>query len=237
MIDSPATQTASRKLHLLVDFDGTIASIDTVDALLLAHAEPKWLDIEAAWVNGQIGSRDAMAAQVALLRAKPADLDAFVDTIELDPGFATFAQFCSTAKIPVTVVSDGLDRVVSSVLAKHDFTFPVRANHLEQIGPDRWRLAFPHAADGCQSGNCKCRTPTKPSEFRVLIGDGRSDFCAASSVELCLAKSKLIRHCEEEGIAYVPFHDFHDVAQIVRDLASGAKTPAMLARHKDTTHA
>lgn len=237
MTTANAPPKAPLQLHLLVDFDGTIATIDTVDALLLLHAEPKWLDIEAAWVAGQIGSRDAMTAQVALLRAKPADLEAFVQTIDIDPGFAAFAQFCTTAKIPVTVVSDGLDHVVASVLAKHNFTFPVRANHLEQIGPDRWRLAFPHAADGCQSGNCKCRAPTTTGEFRVLIGDGRSDFCAAATVDLCLAKSKLIQHCEEEGIPYVPFHDFHDVTQILRDLVSGAKTPIALARHKDTTHA
>jgi 2-hydroxy-3-keto-5-methylthiopentenyl-1-phosphate phosphatase len=237
MTYTPAAQAGPQKLHLLVDFDGTIASIDTVDALLLLHAEPKWLDIEAAWVAGQIGSRDAMAAQVALLRAKPADLEAFVQSIEIDPGFAAFAQFCSAAKIPVTVVSDGIDHVVSAVLAKHGFTFPVRANHLEQVGPDRWRLSFPHAAEGCQSGHCKCRAPTKSGEFRVLIGDGRSDFCAAGTVELCLAKSKLIQHCADEGIPHVPFQDFHDVTQILRDLVSGAKTPTALARHKDTTHA
>jgi 2-hydroxy-3-keto-5-methylthiopentenyl-1-phosphate phosphatase len=237
MTTANAPPKAPLQLHLLVDFDGTIATIDTVDALLLLHAEPKWLDIEAAWVAGQIGSRDAMAAQVALLRAKPADVAAFVDTIEIDPGFSAFANFCSGAKIPVTVVSDGLDHVVSAVLAKHGFSFPVRANHLEQVGPDRWRLSFPHAADGCQSGHCKCRAPTKSTEFRVLVGDGRSDFCAAGTVDLCLAKSKLIQHCEDEGIAYVPFQDFHDVTQILRDLASGAKTPGVLTRQKDASHA
>jgi 2-hydroxy-3-keto-5-methylthiopentenyl-1-phosphate phosphatase len=237
MTDSPAAQAGSLNLHLLVDFDGTIASIDTVDALLLLHAEPKWLDIEAAWVAGQIGSRDAMAAQVALLRAKPADLEAFVQSIEIDPGFAAFAEFCRAAKIPVTVVSDGIDHVVRAVLAKYGFNLPVRANHLEQVGPDRWRLSFPHAAEGCQSGHCKCRAPTKAGEFRVLIGDGRSDFCAAATVDLCLAKSKLIQHCVDEGIPHVPFQTFHDVTQILRDLASGAKTPVALARQKDTTHA
>ena len=223
--------------HLLVDFDGTIATIDTVDALLSLHAEPRWLEIEDAWVAGKIGSRDAMAAQVALLRMDATALDAFADSVEIDPGFLAFAAFCIDTTLPVTVVSDGLDRVVERVLANHGIAFPVRANHLEQTANDRWRLTFPYAADGCTSGNCKCRAPSKAGLHRVLIGDGRSDFCAAGTVDLCLAKSKLIDHCAAEGIPYVAFTDFHDVARIVKSLISGAVIQPTLAQGKDVIYA
>ncbi|MEQ1697344.1 MAG: HAD-IB family phosphatase [Hyphomicrobiaceae bacterium] len=223
--------------HLLVDFDGTIAMIDTVDALLSLHAQDEWLEIEQDWVAGKIGSREAMAAQVALLHLDSAALDAFVDNIALDPGFADFAGFCVANNLPVTVVSDGLDHVVKRVLANHDLDFPVRANHLEKVGHDRWRLTFPHSAEGCASGNCKCRAPTNPASFRILIGDGRSDFCAAREVDLCLAKGKLIDHCRAQGIPHVAFRDFHDVTQIMSDLTSGRVSPAALIQGKEAYHA
>jgi 2,3-diketo-5-methylthio-1-phosphopentane phosphatase len=224
-------------LQLLVDFDGTIAMIDTVDALLSLHAEPRWLEIESAWLAGKIGSRDAMAAQVALLRLDATELDTFADSVALDPGFLNFAAFCAAQNLPVTVVSDGIDRVVQRVLTRHNLDFPVRANKLEQISHERWLLMFPHAADGCTSGNCKCRTPSPDGAFRILIGDGRSDFCAAATVDLCFAKGKLIEHCRSEGIAHIAFRDFNDVTRILSDLASGATTASALVQGKEAFHA
>ena len=227
----------SLQLHLLVDFDGTIAMIDTVDALLSLHAEDAWLEIETAWIAGKIGSREAMAAQVALLKLDATALDTFIDSVALDPGFASFVALCRASQIPVTVVSDGIDHVVTRVLARHGVPFPVRANHLEQTGGERWHLTFPFSAEGCSSGNCKCRAPTAPGSFRVLIGDGRSDFCAAATVDLCLAKGKLIDHCQSEGIAFVAFRDFHDVTRIMGDLTSGRVSLAALIEAKEAYHA
>ena len=224
-------------LHLLVDFDGTVAMIDTVDALLSLHAEDAWLEIEQEWVVGKIGSREAMAAQVALLKLDSTELDTFIDSVVLDHGFPSFVALCRETQLPVTVVSDGIDHVVTRVLARHNVPFTVRANHLVQTAGDRWALSFPHAADGCSSGNCKCKAPTAPGAFRVLIGDGRSDFCAAGTVDLCLAKGKLIDHCREKGIPHVAFRDFHDVTRILSELVSGRATPAGLIQAKETSHA
>jgi 2-hydroxy-3-keto-5-methylthiopentenyl-1-phosphate phosphatase len=229
--------TPPADLHLLVDFDGTIAMIDTVDALLSLHAEEAWLEIEQEWVAGKIGSREAMAAQVALLKLDATALDTFIDSVVLDPGFASFVALCRLNQIPATVVSDGIDHVVTRVLARHNVPFTVRANHLMQTGGERWALSFPHSAEGCSSGNCKCRAPTANGAFRVLIGDGRSDFCAAATVDLCLAKGKLIDHCREKGIPHVAFRDFNDVTRILSDLVDGRASPAALIQAKETLHA
>ena len=231
------TPQPGQNLHLLVDFDGTVAMIDTVDALLSLHAEDAWLEIEQEWVAGKIGSREAMAAQVALLKLDSTALEAFIDSVVLDPGFQTFVTLCRESQLPVTVVSDGIDHVVTRVLARHGVPFTVRANHLVQTGGERWALTFPFSADGCSSGNCKCQAPTADSAFKVLIGDGRSDFCAAGTVDLCLAKGKLIDHCRQKGIPHVAFRDFHDVTRIMGELVSGRTSPAALTQRKDTLHA
>ena len=228
---------AKPAVHLLVDFDGTIAMIDTVDALLSLHAEDAWLEIEQEWVVGKIGSRDAMAAQVALLKLDLTELDTFIDSVVLDHGFASFVALCREKQLPVTVVSDGIDHVVARVLARHNVPFTVRANHLIQTGGERWALSFPFSAEGCLSGNCKCKAPTAPGSLRILIGDGRSDFCAAGTVDLCLAKGKLIDHCRQTGIPHVAFRDFNDVTRIMSDLVSGRVTPAALVQAKEAKHA
>ena len=236
--NSMATANGPRiQPHLLVDFDGTVAVIDTVDALLSLHAEDAWLEIETAWIAGKIGSREAMAAQVALLKLDATELNTFIDSVVLDPGFSAFVELCRTSQLPVTVVSDGIDHVVTRVLARHNVPFTVRANHLVQTGGERWALSFPFSADGCLSGNCKCKAPTAPDSYRILIGDGRSDFCAAGTVDLCLAKGKLIDHCRSEGIPHVAFRDFHDVTRILSDLVSGRVSPAALTQGKEAFHA
>ena len=167
---------------------------------------------------GRIGSRECLARQIDLVRASPTALDAFARDATIDPHFPAFAALCAAYGLPVTIVSDGLDRVATTMLARAGLTIPVVANHLEHIGGDRWRLGFPHAREGCRSaaGNCKCtRLAAEPGTLRVLIGDGRSDFCAAASADLVLAKDALAAHCRDNGIGYQPFADFADASAIL----------------------
>jgi 2-hydroxy-3-keto-5-methylthiopentenyl-1-phosphate phosphatase len=197
--------------HVLVDFDGTIATVDTTDALLERFALPQWQDIEAAWKAGHIGSRECMVRQVDLIRATPADIDGFIGGLDIDPGVAAFFAYARELGLEVTVVSDGLDRTVNAVLARCGIEAAARANHLEHVGADRWRLSFPHAKSDCAalSGNCKCATPhAAPVSLRVVVGDGRSDFCVAEQADFVLAKSKLIDHARLHKLPHATFATF-----------------------------
>ena len=167
------------KCHVFVDFDGTIASLDTTDFLLERFAAPRWRQIEDDWKAGLIGSRECLVRQIDLVRATPAQLDDFIEHIEIDPGFPAFVALCCEQGHEVTVVSDGLDRAVEAVLKRHDLELSFYANHLEWRGQDRWRLRFPYARSDCEalSGNCKCQfTEEARLDLRMVIGDGRSDF-------------------------------------------------------------
>ncbi|WP_158280097.1 HAD-IB family phosphatase [Azospirillum sp. TSH100] len=212
-------------ITLFIDFDGTISREDTTDLILQRFADPAWEAVEEAWARGEIGSRDCMARQVALLRALPADLDGFAGGIEVDPDFPAFMALCRRHGIAVTVLSDGLDRVARSVLRRLEFDVPVLSNRLRWQGDDRWQLEFPHARPDCASaaGNCKCSRfsvpPGKAADGRVaaLIGDGRSDFCAAEQADAVFAKGKLAHHCRETGIPHTAFSGFGDLAPRFED--------------------
>lgn len=208
----------------IVDFDGTISREDTTDRVLARFADPGWEAIEAEWVAGRIGSRDCMQRQIALLRASPDVFDTFVEALEIDRHFPLFALRCRQAGIPVTVVSDGLDRTIRIALERIGLgDLPVIANHLEPVGHDRWRLTSPHAApeNACSSGTCKCRVSGNGDRpLTLLVGDGRSDFCVAGQADLVFAKKNLIAHCRDNGIHHQPFADFSEAVGLLEDLLS-----------------
>lgn len=211
----------------LIDFDGTISCQDTTDRILERFAAPGWEEIEADWATGRIGSRECMERQVALLRVSPDVFDTFAATLEIDWGFAAFVRLCQRRNIPVTVVSDGLDRTIRILLRRAGLgSLPVVANHIEPIGGDRWKLSSPYAAPGraCASGTCKCRVASGLSRpLTLLVGDGRSDFCLAGEADLVFAKKSLLAHCRENGIPHRPFTSFSEaIALLEAELAEAA---------------
>lgn len=197
------------KCRVLVDFDGTIAPIDTTDLLLERFAAPAWRDVEEDWKAGRIGSRECLVRQIDLVRATPAAMDAFIDTLEIDRAFPGFVNLVRRLGHAIVVVSDGLDRTIRRVLDRDNVSVPYFANHLQWRGDDRWRLTFPHAKSDCTalSGNCKCGF-AQPRTLTILIGDGRSDFCLAERADLVLAKASLLAHCRAADLPHIPFEDF-----------------------------
>lgn len=199
--------------HVFVDFDGTIAPVDTTDLLLERFADPKWMAIEEEWKSGRIGSRECLVRQIDLVRATPEEIDDFVSRIDIDPGFEDFIALCRRHGHAVTVVSDGLDRTVGAVLKRHGFDLPYRANQLSWLGENRWKLSFPHSRSDCRalSGNCKCQfSDAAVGHVRVVVGDGRSDFCVSERADLVLAKGALARHCRTHELPHYAISSFEE---------------------------
>lgn len=213
------------------DFDGTIAPVDVTDKLLEAYAEPGWLEIEAAWLEGTIGSRECLSRQVALVKAPLRDIDRLADTIAIDPHFLDFAGDCAAQGIRLIVVSDGLDRMIERILSRHRLGhLEVFANALLTVGPKTHRMLSPHQDPFClaASGTCKCAViqdvrDELPGTRVLFVGDGRSDFCAAARAsDVVAAKSKLLAHMKTINQPCRPFTTFADVRRILSDLTSGA---------------
>jgi 2-hydroxy-3-keto-5-methylthiopentenyl-1-phosphate phosphatase len=211
--------TQRMSTHVYVDFDGTIMACDTTDFLFERFALPAWRDIEAEWASGKIGSAECMRRQVDLLRVTPAGLDAAVADLEIDPGFEDFVSNLQDQGIGISVVSDGLDKVIAATLRRCGLDVPYFANHLVSQGADRWLLEFPYSRPDCSvaAGHCKCsRTGDgKPEHFKVVVGDGRSDFCIAGRADLVLAKASLLDTCKAKGLPHLPFRDFYEVTELL----------------------
>lgn len=206
-------------IDVFVDFDGTIAPDDPTDSLFARFADPYWLEIEAEWQAGRISSSEAMERQVRLIRATPDEVHSFLRTMRIDPDFPEFVEICRSRGARVTVVSDGMDLLVGTVLNAAGLDLPFYANQLEWQGGDRWALRFPHRRSGCRMrmGNCKCAHASFMGiGANIMVGDGRSDFCIAERSDLVLAKGKLATHCLQNGIEHVPIGSFKEANAAMR---------------------
>jgi 2-hydroxy-3-keto-5-methylthiopentenyl-1-phosphate phosphatase len=219
--------------QVLVDFDGTIAPDDPTDRLLERFADPLWREVERAWQTGRISSLECMQRQVELLRVSPEELDEQIRGVRIDPAFAPFLEFCRRLGADVKIVSDGFDRVVGAALKNAQIEVPFFANKLEWQGGDRWRLAFPHWRTDCHVGgaNCKCSHGEQLPGLRVVIGDGRSDFCVSTRADYVIAKGMLADYCRSRGQPHATFTDFDDVtAHLATWLATSDQVPAKAPR-------
>ncbi|AGT10403.1 MtnX-like HAD-IB family phosphatase [Paracoccus aminophilus] len=217
-------------MQVYCDFDGTISVVDGTDHVLSRLADPAWEEVETLWLEGAIDSGECMRRQVALIRASRAELDAVLDGIAIDPGFADFAAFCHAKGLPLTIVSDGVDYFIRRILARHGLDkFPVIANRLsihEQGGTTRFELVSPHARKDCTaaSGVCKCAV-IAPRGLRIFVGDGRSDFCVSDKPELVYAKGKLADFCADAGTAFIRYDRFAEITAHLRTALPGLAQP------------
>ncbi|MBF7685093.1 MtnX-like HAD-IB family phosphatase [Acinetobacter sp. B10A] len=218
---------------ILCDFDGTISLQDTTDELLEHFADDGWQDIEELWEQGQIGSKECMQRQIALLNVSKQDLEAFVQNIKIDESFIEFVKLTKYYGIPLTIVSDGLDQVIRCVLAKYNLMHvPVIANQLQQVSDTRWQLAFPNASKTCnsQSGTCKCKVSKQHQQYKtILIGDGRSDFCLSERADYVYAKTSLLKHCQKNKISHVAFHRFDEISASLEQFVQSQKMTKVIS--------
>jgi len=210
-------------LKVLCDFDGTITKVDTADAIFSRFAAPAWHDIEALWEAGEIGSAECMRRQMELVDASLPEIEEALDTLEIDPTFPAFNDYCAARGIELIIVSDGVGYFIKRILQRAGLQkLPVRANRLIQRGQRRFSLGHPHKVQDCASGagTCKCARAAAEGAYcrTVLIGDGRSDFCVAHEADIVFAKKSLLRYTTDQGILAFEYSTFADVQAVFETL-------------------
>lgn len=207
---------------LFIDFDGTISKRDVIDRILEEFADSRWLNVEEKWLNGEIGSRECLQEQFSFVKAPSAELNEFLDTLELDEGFAALLDVCLEANLRVHIVSDGFDYYIRRLLDKNlhraqTNAIKIWANRLIPHGRNRWRTQFPYFRDVCADGcaTCKPRVMREQNRFAapsIFVGDGLSDRFAAKAATIVFAKNKLSEFCLESGIQQTAFSTLKQVA-------------------------
>lgn len=208
-------------IEVVCDFDGTISRPDTVDRILEALADPTWRAIELEWERREIDSRECMARQIPLIRGGWDAVARFLDDhVSVEPSFAPFAAWCAERGIRLAIASEGLDRVIRHLLARADIAVDrTWASRLVEGRHGALSLDFSHASGRTHCGRLLCKCEVFPRDscgpLRVLIGDGRSDFCAAEHADVTFARASLLDHCRARGVRCVPFDSFDVVGEFI----------------------
>jgi 2-hydroxy-3-keto-5-methylthiopentenyl-1-phosphate phosphatase len=217
---------------LFLDFDGTISSRDAIDAILEAFADEEWLKIEDDWRQGRIGSRECLAAQVQLVRARAEEINELLSSIEVDEGFNALLETCERNRVATHIISDGFDYCIKLILAnaaENDRELARRlarmricASHLE-IKNGRWQTAFPFFARACVHGCATCKPAViemlNPNAAPVVfVGDGLSDRYAARAADVVFAKKSLAAYCAAQAIEFIAYENLRDVAREFEEL-------------------
>ena len=201
-----------------IDFDRTITRRDVLDDLIEKYAvDQSWQEVERLWQAGKIGSRECLGREFALIRIDDATLDRFLDQIGIDPGFVPLVQLLAQHRVPLSVVSDGIDWFIDRVLRRAGVAdIPVRANTLSREGLTM-ALLCPHHDPSCATAaaHCKCssiRVLGAHQRRSIYIGDGRSDLCPARTCDVVFAKLTLAELLTAEGRPFIGYTTLNDVA-------------------------
>jgi 2-hydroxy-3-keto-5-methylthiopentenyl-1-phosphate phosphatase len=200
-----------------IDFDGTITTRDVLDELIQRYAiNDSWKLIEERWQAGLIGSKQCLGEEFSLVRISKNELDEFLQTIPVDPGWPRLQELLLRKKVPFTIVSDGIDSFIHRILGVQEKSL-VRSNSIQHC-QDRLKLICPHQDSACESAaaHCKCASLRKlqqPRRRGIYIGDGRSDLCPALKADVVFAKTALAQGLDRQGVAYRPFATLMEVAE------------------------
>ena len=207
---------------IVSDFDGTITLEDSNARLVEVLGNEANAQIELDFIAGIMGNREAMDEHFKKMSICLDDYYRFLDEyIELDKEFDIFLDKVREKEIPLLIVSGGYNQGIRYVLGEKRLQgVTVVANDLvgEKTLAPRFATKQPkckRAAGAC--GNCKMDfTKEVRNKYRkkiVYIGDGITDFCVASDVDVLFAKDFLADHCQKMQVAYIPFSSFGDVTK------------------------
>ena len=206
---------------ILSDFDGTLTPTQVLNTLYEKFADPSYKETLGRWNRGEISTMEEVETVLATVTASKAEMEEYLETVNLDPGFEALCQYCSSNNIPFAVVSDGFRWYIEYILRKHDLDgIKIFASEI-YFEDDGIRFSYPWYDPGTPF-----RSTSKPKivrdyqsrGFKVLfIGDGLSDQEVLGVADVVYAKGVLMEFARERG---VPAHLFENLIDVVEDLES-----------------
>lgn len=194
--------------QIFCDFDGTITTRDSIVFLTERFGEGVAFreQILEQIKSGEITVFEAIERELATVKISWEEaVEALSAEVAVDPTFPEFVQWCRRRGHSLSVVSSGLEPVVSLFVGQYGL--PVYAHPVE-ITPDGWiyrkREEFekPRLLAAARGSG----TPI------VYIGDGTSDFAVVAHVDILFATSYLAEYCRERGFPFEAFDSFDDVS-------------------------
>ncbi|MBD7965663.1 2-hydroxy-3-keto-5-methylthiopentenyl-1-phosphate phosphatase [Fictibacillus norfolkensis] len=216
--------TTQHQSVIFCDFDGTVTEKDNIVAIMEEFSPEGWQPIVNEILNETISIREGVGKMFSRISSdKKEEIIEFVLTrSKIREGFQEFIQFTQSERIPLYIVSGGIDFFVHPVLENKLEAANVFCNASDFTG-DTIKITWPNACDNQCDNDCGC---CKPSVIRrleekyqgaekIVIGDSITDLQASKMADVVFARDYLIKKCEENQIPYTPFETFHDIIHVL----------------------
>ncbi|MCL2335428.1 MAG: MtnX-like HAD-IB family phosphatase [Endomicrobia bacterium] len=212
-----------KKTALISDFDGTLSKEDffnmVIDRLLSKDDIQPWQD----YLAGRITHLEALSRIFAKVRIPQAELDIFIQSIEIDPKAEETFELCKELAIPIYICSAGMDyyilKKIPQLIEKYNIT--IVANKAEYSPETGFEVTPPPVGSLFYSKNtgiakdALVESLKKQGFFTIFAGDGRPDIKAAKIADAVFAKSVLLNLCREQNIRTLKFDGFGDITEYI----------------------
>ena len=206
----------NRKL-LQCDFDGTLSVGDISFLILEKYAEGDWRAVLKDYQEGNIPVGDFNNRAFAMVKKDRHTLEKLVrDEGQLRPGLHELVNYCQLHDITVTVVSNGLDFYIKTLLDHNGY------GHLDITAA---RTVFTPAGLDARYYDHHGRellSEFKESYTRKFIsqgyrvyyaGNGPSDIPASRLTAHTFATESLLDYYQREKLPHTPFDDLTDIVK------------------------
>jgi 2-hydroxy-3-keto-5-methylthiopentenyl-1-phosphate phosphatase len=218
----------NKRIAIFCDFDGTITERDMIITIMEKFGAPGWESIKDQILGQEISIQSGVGQLFAgIASERREEVAAYAQEVAvIREGFADFLAFCKEQGIDFWVTSGGIDFFVIPLLKPFAIENPIYCNASDFSG-ETIRILWPHACDehcdnGC--GMCKPSVLRKfPDQdlYKIVIGDSITDLQAAKQADFVIARSFLLRKCQELGLAHAEFATFYDVIAVLKQIING----------------
>ncbi len=205
---------------LVLDFDGTVTTHDSGDAVCNRFAPPAWHDIDDQWVRGELSLPEAQKQMWALVRATRNEVDLFVSGLALRPGLDELIAQAARRNVELWLASGGFDFYIEALLGPRLTHFSRRFYNRARFFGDRISVDFSHPEFACRRcAICKGRVcaQARATGARVLFaGDGHSDRCVVGQANeiAAVTGSFLAGHLTEQKVRAREFSRLDELAEL-----------------------
>lgn len=209
----------SKQIVIFCDFDGTITEKDNIiDIMRTFVPEEQWKPIVDDIFAKKTSLRTGVYALFQLIPSirRKEVTDFVLNRARIREGFGDFVNYCHEQNIQLLVTSNGIDFFIHPILAPYAEKINRIYCNQSDFSGENVEIIYPRPCDehcDVDCGMCKTtiiRGYDSNRYFKIVIGDSITDLEGAKIADAVIARDYLADTCEELGIDYQAFANFHD---------------------------
>jgi 2-hydroxy-3-keto-5-methylthiopentenyl-1-phosphate phosphatase len=214
------------KFAVQIDFDETVTIGDVSYLLLDTFAGKEWRKSLEEYSSGKINVGTFNSSVFGMLKTDIKTMTDFVLTynIQIRPGFTEFLDYCRRKGARTVIVSNGWLFYIQAILKKVGIkNIKELEIHAAENIPDRDSMKVAYIGpDGKEMMDgfkeAYTRYLIEKGYSVIYVGDGNSDIYSARIAKRVFATGQLLQRCRDEKIGCVPFKDFYEVIDGIKNL-------------------